>query len=216
MPLLYRLIAVLATLALLGGCATSSDEIRTASTTSPTGTAEPPARNSETIPAAPLDLDAARGYRSVRVPRSTATPASVAIPAIGLEGPLTMTGRNDDRTLEIPEFGHMSWYGDGIVPGDPGPAAILGHVDSRSGPDVFYRLHELSPGDEIIVTSRDGSSFAFVVDRLEQHPKDAFPTEAVWLPTPEPELRLITCGGDFNHGERSYGDNIIVFATLGS
>lgn len=47
----------------------------------------------------------------------------------------------------------MSWFAKGTAPGDPGPAVILGHVDTRSGPDVFYRLHELSKGDKITVKS---------------------------------------------------------------
>jgi sortase (surface protein transpeptidase) len=170
----------------------------------------------ELIPAAPEGLDAVRRYRSVREQERAAAPAAIAIPALGIEDQLTRTGLNEDRTLEVPDFGDISWFAGGTVPGDPGPAAILGHVDSRTGPDVFFRLHELAAGDEVTVTDEDGVARTFVVDRVEQHAKDEFPTESVWLPTPDAELRLITCGGDFDTRERSYRDNIIVFASLQS
>jgi hypothetical protein len=62
----------------------------------------------------------------------------------------------------------------------PGPAVIVGHVDSRRGPAVFHRLGELEAGDEVVVRRADGSQVRFVVQRLERWPKDAFPTEAVY------------------------------------
>jgi hypothetical protein len=34
---------------------------------------------------------------------------------------------------------------------------------------------------------------------------------AVYGPTVGPEIRLITCGGDFDSDVRSYEDNIVVF-----
>lgn len=159
-------------------------------------------------------LDALREYRSLRVPTEAPDPVAVSIPAIGIDGPLTRTGLNDDRTLEVPDFGDMSWFAGGVAPGDPGPAAILGHVDTRRGPDVFYRLHELRPGDTITVTAKGDKSLTFVVDRVEQHAKAKFPTKKVWLPTAKPQLRLITCGGEFDRAERSYRDNVIAFASL--
>jgi len=64
------------------------------------------------------------------------------------------------------------------------------------------------------VTGGDGRDVIFTVDTVEQHPKDRFPTEAVYGYTPDPSLRLVTCGGDFDRGARSYVDNIVVFASL--
>lgn len=54
----------------------------------------------------------------------------------------------------------------------------------------------------------------FTVDRVEQHRKTRFPTDDVYFPTPEPTLRLVTCGGDFDTDARSYTDNVVVFASL--
>jgi sortase (surface protein transpeptidase) len=91
---------------------------------------------------------------------------------------------------------------------------LAGHVDSTDGPAVFFRLRELAPGDEVLVDRADGSTVRFEVRSVQRHPKDAFPTEQVYGPTPRAELRLITCGGEFDAGERSYRDNVVVTAVL--
>ncbi len=60
----------------------------------------------------------------------------------------------------------------------------------------------------------DGTVAVFAVDRVERHPKDDFPTIEVYGNTDDAQLRLITCGGDFDSAVRSYEDNVIAFATL--
>jgi hypothetical protein len=50
------------------------------------------------------------------------------------------------------------------------------------------------------------------VTEVSRYPKKAFPTTRVYGPTPDPQLRLITCGGVFNSAERSYLDNTVVYA----
>jgi len=77
---------------------------------------------------------------------------------------------------------------------------------------VFARLRDLKPGDEVTVTRADRSAVIFVIDRLESHPKNAFPTKAVYDPTPGATLRLITCGGSFDRAAGHYRDNVIAFA----
>ena len=106
------------------------------------------------------------------------------------------------------------WYAAGVVPGDQGPAVIGGHVDSRSGPGVFFRLRTLRPGDLIDVTRSDGRTVRFPVIAVALYPKDRFPTEAVYGPTSGPELRLVTCGRAFDRSARSYDDNVVVDAVL--
>jgi sortase (surface protein transpeptidase) len=104
------------------------------------------------------------------------------------------------------------WYALGPRPGDPGSAVILGHVDSKRGPAVFFRLRELRRGDEVRVRRADGSLVRFVVERTEQFPKQRFPTDDVYYPTLTPGLRLVTCGGLFDRRSGHYRSNIIVFA----
>ena len=92
---------------------------------------------------------------------------------------------------------------------------IAGHVDSFTGPAVFFRLKELGAGDRVEVAGFDGRSLAYTVEKVERYPKNNFPTNAVYGPAPErSSLRLITCGGDFDRERKSYNDNIVVFANL--
>lgn len=142
-------------------------------------------------------------------------PARLTIDRIGVAAPVVDLGLTDDGTLEDPtEWDDAGWYSGGPAPGDRGPAVIAGHVDSTTGPAVFYRLAELVPGDEIEVTSDNGTRSSFVVDRLERWPKDQFPTQQVYGLTEGPELRLITCGGSFDDESGHYQDNIVVYATM--
>ena len=144
-----------------------------------------------------------------------ANPSRVRIPAIGVDAPIIPLGLRDDGRIEVPaDFDVTGWWVDGPEPGETGPAVILGHVDSRDGPAVFFDLPRLDPGDPILIDRQDGSTVTYLVERVEQHPKDAFPTESVYGPTSEPVLRLVTCGGVFDRTRRSYEDNIIVFARL--
>jgi hypothetical protein len=140
-------------------------------------------------------------------------PHRIVIPAIAVDADVIDLGLQPDGSMEVPtDFSQTGWFTPGPRPGRVGPSVIAGHVDSRSGPAVFFRLAELSPGDLIEVHSEQGEVVTFAVRELEQHPKDAFPTDAVYGPTSGPELRLITCGGDFDSDLRSYRDNVIVFA----
>jgi LPXTG-site transpeptidase (sortase) family protein len=112
------------------------------------------------------------------------------------------------------DFARAGWFTRGPVPGETGPAVIAGHVDSADGPAVFFRLAELEDGDDVLVDRADGTTVRFTVTSVDRYPKDEFPTEQVYGPTPRAELRLITCGGEFDADARSYRDNVVVSAVL--
>jgi sortase (surface protein transpeptidase) len=142
-------------------------------------------------------------------------PVRIQIPVIGASAPVDPLGLNRDGSLAVPkDFGRAGYYTGRPTPGEIGPAIIVAHVDSKAGPAVFYRLRDLDPGDEVRVTRADRSEVVFVVDRVEQHPKNRFPTETVYAPTPDATLRLITCGGSFDRSSGHYRDNVIAFAHL--
>lgn len=142
-----------------------------------------------------------------------AAPVSLQIPSLGVQTELEQLALAESGELESPvDPDRAGWYADGPAPGDLGPAVIAGHVDSRDGPAVFYRLATMSEGDRIVVARADGSTVAFRVESVASYPKDQFPTTGVYGATPEPTLRLITCGGVFDRGARSYEDNVVVFA----
>ncbi len=146
-------------------------------------------------------------------PTPAADPVGIVVPAIDVDAEVIPVGLNDDRSMEVPDFGLAGWYTEGPRPGDEGPAVIVAHVDSRSGPDVFYRLKDLAAGDQITVEQADGRATTFVVESIEQTDKDDLPVEEIWNDTDEPVLRLITCGGIFDSSIGHYTDNIIVYAS---
>jgi Sortase domain len=161
---------------------------------------------------------AVRGFRSTRGYRGTPAPVRLEIARIGVSTGLQRLGKDGHGAVEVPSGLHQwdtaGWYAAGTRPGDPGSAVILGHVDSRAGPAVFYRLRELRRGDPVEVVRADGSRVRFAVQRVEEYPKARFPTADVYYPTLTPMLRLVTCGGAFDQKVRHYVDNVIVFATL--
>ena len=204
-------------------------------TTAATSAASAPASGSETSPATSIaatdtaaeatteapDLETAPGRDIVNdgivdiIEIEAANPVSIRIPSIQVEAPIIGLGLRDDGTIEVPtKTDETGWWRGGPEPGESGPAVILGHVDSRVGPAVFFRLRELEAGDEIHVDRADGTTVTYIVESSESHGKDTFPTDAVYGATKQPTLRLITCGGDFDFNERSYLDNLIVFASI--
>jgi hypothetical protein len=201
------LAAAAAALALLVGCSEAGAR-----------RADPgPAAVSRTPETTAGGVDAARGFHSVRGYRATPMPVRVEIPSIGVASSLDRLGRAPDGTVEVPRDWEVAgWYAPGPRPGDPGSAVILGHVDSKDGPAVFYRLRQLRRGDAVIIGRADGSAVRFVVQRTEQYPKDRFPTDEVYYPTLTPALRLVTCGGDFDAAAGHYRSSVIVFATTHS
>lgn len=149
-------------------------------------------------------------------PLASSAPIRVEIPAVGVSAPVDPLGLNRDGTLEVPgDFSRAGWYTGRPTPGEAGPAIIVAHRSGRRGPGAFWHLPQVQVGQEIVVTRTDGRRVVFVVERLEQHRKSAFPTQAVYGPTAEVALRLITCGGPFERalGDH-YRDNVIVFARM--
>jgi LPXTG-site transpeptidase (sortase) family protein len=142
-------------------------------------------------------------------------PTRLRVGKIGVDTPLETLHLGPDGALQPPAgFEKAGWYADGTVPGDTGPAVIAGHVDSKAGPAVFYRLRELTMGDRIDV-ARGGATLHFTVTAIRWYPKTEFPTDEVYGPTPDRQLRLITCGGVFDRSLRSYRDNLVVYAVAG-
>jgi Sortase domain len=150
------------------------------------------------------------------VPVDTVRPVTISIPALGVDGPLEKLAADPvSGELKAPDDpSKAGWYAAGVIPGDAGPAVVGGHVDSRSGPGVFFELDDLQSGDEIQIARSDGRTVRFVVTTVGRYPKSEFPTSAVYGPAPGPELRLVTCGGQFDRAKRSYRDNIVVDAIL--
>lgn len=144
-------------------------------------------------------------------------PSNVSIEAIEVNSTVRPLGLNSDGSLEVPARGptydDAGWFTGSPSPGEAGPAILLGHVNGRGGvPSVFFRLAELREGDLVSVGLADGSGNMFEVYRIEQYPKDQFPTATVYGDTEGPELRLITCAGAWDAETSHYRDNTVVYA----
>jgi sortase (surface protein transpeptidase) len=146
----------------------------------------------------------------------TARPQTVQIPSLGISAPVVSLDRLANGTAQVPATTtEVGWYSNGPLPGQTGPAVLLGHVDSTSGPGVFFRLRDLTAGAVIEVTEGH-SVVSFSVQRVAVYGKSSFPTGAVFGPTPDRALRVITCGGPFDYSTGHYLDNVVVYATESS
>ncbi|MED7927633.1 class F sortase [Nonomuraea sp. LP-02] len=146
-------------------------------------------------------------------PAANVVPESLDIPSIDLEAPLMKLGLAKNGDVELPPYEKpktAGWYEGSAVPGEKGASVIIGHVDTKTAPAVFYKLRDLRKGQTVKVRRSDGKTVTFKVDSIEQVHKDSFPTRRVYL---EDGLRLVTCGGEFDRARGEYLDNVIVYAS---
>ncbi len=178
--------------------------------------ADPPAPP----PALPAAVVGATTAPAAAVPGlDRSAPVKISAESIKLRASVDQIGLAPDGTLEEQPFStasHAAWYRLGPAPGQVGPAVIAGHVDTKTNIAVFFYLSKLRPGDRVVITRADARTVTFTVDWLGSFPKSKFPTQLVYGATSYPALRLITCGGPFDHAAGSYRDNIVVFAHLTS
>ncbi|MBH5337740.1 class F sortase [Streptomyces pactum] len=155
--------------------------------------------------------------RGPALPRSA--PVRLAVPTVGVDAPFTELTLNASGQLNAPpddDNNLVGWFREGASPGERGNAIVAGHVDTRTGPAVFWALASIKPGEKVTVTRADGIVATFVVDEVETFDKDHFPDERVYGDTPNAQLRLITCGGSYDRQARDYTANVVVFAHLDS
>ena len=137
----------------------------------------------------------------------------VRVPAIGVDANVVSLGLNSDSTLQVPTNAtDAGWWSGGAAPGRRGAAVIVGHVNWGGNEGVFGRLHEIVPGQDVLVTHRNGVTDHYRVTTTAVYPKISFPTRLVYGPLPYPGLRLITCAGSFDPTTGHYDENLIVFA----
>jgi hypothetical protein len=144
-------------------------------------------------------------------------PVALSIASVGLRAPVSEVGLAPDGTIATPppERDHEAgWYDQSPTPGQYGPAVIVGHVDTRTGPAVFHDLAKVRRGDRVEVDREDGSVAVFQVTSVSRYDKEHLPVDRVYGDFGRPNLRLITCGGRWVGGRTGYADNIVVFASL--
>ena len=235
-PAAAALLLATLTLSVAGcGAASSQNATSTGQVSAETTTVAPPAAASTAAPttSAPTTsgptgatLSPTQAAAPIAKPPAPATkgpllsasdPISLAIPDIGLTTSLLQLGRDANGEAEVPPEvagTPAGWYKYSPTPGELGPSVILGHVNTSTiAEGVFYRLNELTPGEEFTVTRADGSLLVFAVDRSEIFQKATFPTLAVYGNTDRAEIRLITCGG-YEPSTGEFLENMVVYGHL--
>ncbi|MBU2664789.1 class F sortase [Actinoplanes bogorensis] len=171
--------------------------------------------SSPPVAPAPASSAPADDFRSSTTYEKTALPVRLRIPALHVDSPIIDLGLQDDGAVEVPESVHEAgWFDGGPRPGQDGPAVILGHVDSKAGPGIFAGLHKVKAGTLVEVVRADKSVAKFTITKVSRVEKTRFPTDLVYAPSLDPTLRLVTCGGTFDHAAGSYRDNVIAYADV--
>jgi hypothetical protein len=158
-------------------------------------------------------------HRSARledqVPPAVVRPARLRIPSLQVDAPVGGVGIDPaNGQLDVPpDERPVSWYQYGPTPGGRGSALLAGHVDYDGRRGVFYGLRWTEPGDRFEVGYEDGSTRTFEVVGWRQYDKEQLPTTELFSEDGPPTIVLVTCGGEFDEGRRSYSDNLVVYGT---
>lgn len=185
------IVTLLASATLLGGCSSA-----------PAPPAPPDLRPAIAAPVKPID----------------ALPKRVTIPSIGVDATVVGIGLNSSNQFELTPLDakpqEVGWYIYGPPPGTAGPAALMSHVNYNGTPGAFAHLDKVKVGDKIRIARGDGSTLTFTTTRVGTVLKSKFSTLDVFAPTPDAQLRLATCGGEYVPSRRTYLSNIWVWASL--
>ncbi|MFD9397116.1 class F sortase [Streptomyces sp. NPDC060000] len=210
--------AVLLALNLFGGNGTSSGAASAPHAPPAAGSvpaASAPATAAPPTSAAGAGKPGAGGPVGKPLPRSR--PVRLLIPKIAVDAPFTDLAIGADGRLQPPpaaDTNLVGWHAKGASPGETGTAIIAGHVDTKTSPAVFAGLSTLAKGDGFQVLRADGSKASFRVDSVETFDKADFPSDRVYADTPDAQVRLITCAGNYDRQVKDYTDNLVVFAHL--
>ncbi|NGO13861.1 class F sortase [Streptomyces sp. HC44] len=140
----------------------------------------------------------------------------ISIPAIRVDAPVMPVGLDMEGWVDAPppeDPNLAGWFTGAVSPGEKGTAVMVGHVDNKQGPAVFYGLGALKKGHRVEVKRKDGKLAVFTIYGIEVFDKNNFPGDRVYGHTGTPELRVITCGGGFSQ-QNGYDGNVVVFARL--
>lgn len=139
-------------------------------------------------------------------------PQSLRIPKLGIDAAVEPVGLAPDGSMDVPSSpATVAWYRPGSRPGEPGNAVIAGHLDSETGPAVFWRLRDLRPGDEVRVVDDAGEDRTFLVLSTERFGTARPPIARVFGRGNIARLNLVTCGGTWDSAAGRYRERLVVF-----
>ncbi|MCM2675404.1 class F sortase [Alkalicoccobacillus plakortidis] len=142
-------------------------------------------------------------------------PVEIRIPSLGVEANIEDVGVLDNGQMGVPEdVDGVGWFEPGTNPGAIGNSVMAGHVDSRTGPAVFFELEDLVEGDEIIVMDDEGKELTFEVKSKESYDRNDAPINDIFGATDTRSLNLITCSGTFNREVGTHDERLVVYTEL--
>lgn len=203
----------------LGGCSTEAairePDVWARAALVPTFTPLPPSTATITplptpSPTAPYSTPTPDAYEAAGLP------VRLEIPAIAVDAPIEHVGRLPTGAMDVPKIpADVAWFNESARPGQAGrPAVIAGHLDSPTGPAIFYKLRFLVPGDELAVTYENGSRYIFSVRSKERYAFDQAPIQRIFGEGPRRMVNLITCDGAWDRGHANYQQRLVIYTEM--
>jgi LPXTG-site transpeptidase (sortase) family protein len=140
------------------------------------------------------------------------------IPVIQVNASIEPVGVLSDGDLAVPTqnpWDGVGWYQYGPYPGARGSAVIDGHLDRPGGyPAVFWRLHQIQVGDEVLVTNNAGETLHFRVKRIAFYTPQGAPLKDIFGKGGGTYLNLITCAGDWIPSQHQTTLRLVIYTAL--
>ncbi len=141
-------------------------------------------------------------------------PTRLRIPVIGVDGPVEGVGLGGDGAMNVPDnLWTSSWLSTGPRPGQAGNSVIAGHRGIGT-PGLFGHLEGVRAGDRIYVSDSAGAELVFEVTRVASLDLSRSTQVAVFGPTAQKDLVLVTCYGRYLTGTGTYDHRLVVFSRL--
>ncbi|MEZ4618749.1 MAG: class F sortase [Caldilineaceae bacterium] len=138
------------------------------------------------------------------VTREEAYPVRIKIPVLGVDSAVEPLGERADGSMATPtDPAHVAWYSYGAIPGENGNVVMAGHLDRIDGsPAVFWNLHELQAGDEVIVYDSEQTAYHYAVLEQQSYPYDKAPVDEITGFDLVSRLN-VTCRGTWDRNRRT-------------
>ncbi|MFF2091177.1 class F sortase [Paenibacillus sp. NPDC058174] len=142
-------------------------------------------------------------------------PVELFIPAIQLQAQIEPVSVLENGQMDIPQStDKVGFLSTGTLPGALGNAVMDGHVDSYTGPAVFFKLKRLKPGDEVLIRNKSGRVLQFNVESVETFKTADAPVQKIFGPADGAHLNLITCTGKYSRSKKEHEARLVVFTKL--
>jgi LPXTG-site transpeptidase (sortase) family protein len=141
-------------------------------------------------------------------------PARLRIPSIGVDSQVEKAALEGDGSMGVPDnLWTSSWLSSGPRPGQAGKSVIAGHRGIGT-PGLFGHLERVRAGDRIYVSDSAGGELVFEVTRVASLDLSHATQVAVYGPTAQRQLVLVTCFGKYLASTGSYDHRLVVFSRL--